>query len=37
MNPQNVWLKRTGLVLNVLVAAMVLMAGGFKLFGAARR
>lgn len=33
MNPQNIWLKRTGLVLNILIAALMLFAGGFKLSG----
>ena len=33
MNPQNIWLKRTGLVLNILIALMMLAAGGFKLSG----
>ena len=33
MNPQNIWLKRTGLGLNVLIAALMLAAGGFKLSG----
>lgn len=33
MNPQNIWLKRTGLGLNILIAALMLAAGGFKLSG----
>ena len=33
MNPQNIWLKRTGLALHVLIAALFLFAGGFKLIG----
>ena len=33
MNPQNIWLKRTGLGLNVLIAALMLFAGASKLLG----
>ena len=33
MNPQNIWLKRTGLVLNILIAALMLFAGASKLLG----
>ncbi|MGD9647239.1 MAG: DoxX family protein [Pirellulales bacterium] len=33
MNPQNIWLQRTGLAINVLIAALMLFAGGFKLSG----
>ncbi|MBX9790979.1 MAG: DoxX family protein [Pirellulales bacterium] len=33
MNPQNIWLKRTGLALHVLIAALFVFAGGFKLVG----
>jgi len=33
MNPHNKWLKRTGLVLNVLVAALIIFAGLGKVFG----
>lgn len=33
MNPQNIWLKRTGLALHVLIAVLFLFAGGSKLFG----
>ena len=32
MNPQNKWLKVTGVVLNVLVAAFILFAGSLKVF-----
>lgn len=33
MNPQNKWLKVTGLVLNLLIAALILFAGSGKVFG----
>jgi len=33
MNPENKWLKVTGLVLNALVAALMLFAGSGKAFG----
>src|SRR6476646_4509183 len=33
MNPTNKWLKRTGLVLNILVAALIIFAGLGKTFG----
>ena len=33
MNPQNRWLKVTGLVLNALIAALILFAGSGKVFG----
>jgi uncharacterized membrane protein YphA (DoxX/SURF4 family) len=33
MNPTNKWLKRTGLVLNILVAALIVFAGSGKVFG----
>jgi hypothetical protein len=33
MNPDNKWQKWTGFVLHVLIAALVLFAGSFKLFG----
>jgi hypothetical protein len=33
MNPSNKWLKITGLVLNILVAALMLFAASGKLFG----
>ena len=33
MNPQNKWLKRAGLVLNVLVAGLLIFAGSGKVFG----
>ena len=33
MNPQNIWLKRTGLGLNVLIAVLLLFAGASKLLG----
>jgi hypothetical protein len=32
MNPQNKWLKVTGIVLNVLIAAFILFAGSMKVF-----
>lgn len=32
MNPRNKWLKITGIVLNVLVAAAMLFAGSMKVF-----
>jgi DoxX-like family len=32
MNPQNKWLKVTGVVLNVLIAAFILFAGSMKVF-----
>lgn len=35
MNPQNKWLKWTGFVLNVLIAALMIFAGSGKVFGAA--
>jgi hypothetical protein len=33
MNPHNKWLKRTGLVLNLLVAALIIFAGSGKVLG----
>jgi hypothetical protein len=33
MNPQHKWLKLAGLVLHVLIAALMLMAGSGKAFG----
>lgn len=33
MNPQNKWLKITGIVLNVLIAGVMLLAGSVKAFG----
>lgn len=35
MNPQNKWLKWTGFVLNVLIAALMIFAGSGKVFGVA--
>ena len=32
MNPQNKWLKVTGVVLNILIAALILFAGSLKVF-----
>jgi hypothetical protein len=32
MNPQNKWLKVTGVVLNVLIAAFILFVGSMKVF-----
>ncbi len=33
MNPQNKWLKLTGVVLNVLIAALLIFAGSGKVVG----
>jgi hypothetical protein len=33
MNPQNKWVKVTGVVLNVLIAALMIFAGSGKVFG----
>jgi hypothetical protein len=33
MNPHNKWLKRAGIVLNVLVAGLLIFAGSGKAFG----
>jgi len=33
MNPQNKWLKVAGVVLNVLIAALMILAGSGKVFG----